>query len=273
MSIDSGIARKRRAIVHLILPLTIMLALVACKDKPIKPRKTVALIVFVQSDLKMNKDSDYGIFKSIRDEKIAEAVKQNIKECPEITSVEIRPLGFNTIVADDFANIDQLGPDYDYDKNTKIEQLLLNFVGKYGQYLDASTDNNCQDIVGAYYFLKGSQDRYSKYDEIRVVFISDMIHYLSTLDDYDLNTDNITFKSLACLEAFKRQIEGGKIKTKSGYVDMQKLYKGKNFIVSVIKPSLSGERASNNETRTYDINDLWKEFFTKIGATEVKMNM
>ncbi|NTW72715.1 MAG: hypothetical protein HGA49_10820 [Eubacteriaceae bacterium] len=265
---------------RLILLLIMMLELIACGGPVDNPGnelstkiKNVALIVFVQSDLNVNDDSHYKIFKSIRDNKIAEAINKNIDECPEITSFEIYALYANTCEANSFGKVEIPSSYNDDEKKTKIKHFLLDSEHKYGKFLDDSKGNKCQDIVGAYYFLRGHQDRYSKYDEIRVVFISDMIQYRSKLDDYDINTDYITFRSLDCLVAFENQVNEGKIKIKNGYVELEKMFNGKTFVVWVIKPDMDGRNAENDETRGYNIDGLWKNYFRKIGATEVKMNM
>lgn len=273
------IANKNRIVERFILPLIMMIGLIACGpintpiNTPQTVKKHVALIVFVQSDLNKNNDSDYSTFQSIRDKDITEAIDKNIKECPDIDLMEIYPLYANTHEAREFGTVEISTSDIDYDKKAKIKHFLIDSENQYGQFLDDSTGNKFQDIVGAYYFLKNHQDTYSKYDEIRVVFISDMIHYRASINDYDINTDYITFRSFDCLEAFKKQVNEGKIKTNNGSNDLQKLFNGKKFVVWTVKPDLDGPRSNDEETRGFDIDGLWREFFTKIGATEVKMNM
>jgi hypothetical protein len=274
------IANKKRMVERLILSFVMMLMLVACDGPKNKlgneqknKKKPAALIVFVQSDLKLNNESDYRIFQSIRDKKIEEVVKKNRDVCPEITSVVICPLCADTDKNGELEEVQLQDSDTNYEKDKKIEHFLLVTKNKYRKFLDNYVGNTSQDIVGAYYYLKGRQDKYREYGEIRVVFISNMIHYLATADDYDLNTEFITFRAIDCLEAFRNQVNEGKIKTKYGAVELNKLFDGKDFIVWSTKPDLDGARGDDGQTRGFDIDGLWRDFFTKIGATEVRMNM
>jgi len=236
-----------------------------CKEK---------YIVFVQSDLSDRFESDAKNFNSIWGTHIPTLFKRVAKK--EDVCIEIYPLCHETANANSMLifNSASLKDKMEYDKGKKRKEAEEQARRMHASIL-ANHNNQQQDIIGSIALLMAKKDASLEIDRTKIIYISDMIHYNTAIDQTDSEKGLFNFESFYSLGIFERTIQqgflygrtGNKIKIKRLVDDNKKQILE---IYSVYLPP--GKRPIPAEVLV-KTPEVWRDLFKALGASTIRLNL
>ena len=238
------------------------------KDESIK----TVTVIFIQADYDHEKENEKEVFYDQLNYLVSDALKKRCKENFSISSIMAYPLDGYTKQSRILSKIENLDEKMEYDREVEIDDFFDHIYNEYKNNVENKKEL-LQDIVGSYNVLKNNNDFFKDYENISVIYLSDMVHYNVEHDHPEIEKGYLTFTKKAALEAFRHQVTEGKIITPQGKYELVELFPNKHITVTVIKPKKKNERKNYDMVKHLDIDSVWRQFFEKCGVDEIEINM
>ena len=257
--------------------LLLLLIVISCREessiqnKNAEDIKTI-VIIFIQADYNINEQSEVEVFYDQLNYLVSDEFKKRFKEKYTLSTIIAYPLDGNTKDAKLLSKIEGLEKMIKYDRGVEIDEFLDRTYEKYKNNVKNNKEFR-QDIVGSYNVLRDKADYFIDYKNINVIYLSDMVHYTVEHEHQEPERGYYAFTNSDALEAFRSQVERKQIKTPQGQYEIKELYPKKRITVTVIKPRKRLKRKNYNMVKHLGIDSVWRLFFVKYGADDIKYNM
>ncbi len=234
-------------------------------------QKNEVFIVFIQSDLDSQSNTDKSNFVLIWKQIMPELLQRIAKRKDAL--VLLYPLNENTSEVEQISSVDlrKLFGQTPYKQEKILNKCIGSLKKEHAKLM--KKDNNFQDIVSSYLVLTKLRDNLLDIKKIKVIFISDMVHYLTSGESTDSEKGLFNFAYEYSLDVFNQniknnilyeKIEIGSILNKNINQDLK--------IFSFFLPR-GEEREKLSDSIRDKLDNVWKAFFKKIGSGKTRLNL
>lgn len=259
----------------LIMATIFVISSISCntRNETKKASHKVVLIVFLQSDLKSTSPDDVQNFELIWDSILNKLFAKIFDTSNNANVKKIFFFPLNKITKNSSALINEdisaliKGPPYKIKKN--FEAFLQQAKNNHLSILKAP-NNDFQDILGSYFILHQIRDCVSNdiseddITVIKVVYISDMIHYEASINDMDSERGIFNFASDFSVGKFIEQLANSRIGPSP---KIEPIFNNKQQL-EIYSVCLGRDNAVSDP---HLVNGAWRKFFTIIGATKIEL--
>lgn len=241
------------------------------------PISKCTCVIFIQSDLIPDSESDKNNFIKIWDEIVKELYYKICENKNKISKIFLYPLNKNTKDAILLSDIDHIrltiGTPYRVSRN--FEESLEKCKIEHAKILESEA-SNIQDIIGSYTVLNIIKNNFTDVAIVKVIYISDMVHYQSRLEETDSENGIFNFANDYSLAQFESQINDSIINDVDGAIPIQPLlnseHQQKLEIYSIFL-SRDNRRDKISSSVRIKVDKVWHKFFSKMGASLIRLNL
>jgi len=230
-----------------------------------------AFVVFIQSDLDPQSYNDKSNFNMIWGKIMPELLLKIVER--EGATCFFYPLNEDTKGANSLFKPDlrELFKQTDYRRKRTLNESIEIYKRSHANRM--MNQSNYQDILSSFLVMKSLKDNLANVRTIRIIFISDMVHYITTGETTDAEKGIYNFAYEYSLNMFRQNIEKGILYDE---IRLQPII-GDNvkqvlLVYSIFLPRGDDREEISSSIRN-ELDTVWRAFFGKIGAKKVRLNL